>query len=220
MAHLYGPMYRVYGSDFAMVRRIGVFGGSFNPIHIGHLIIAEAAWQEFSLEKILFVPTADTPNKAMHHIDKYMRFHMVALATAGNSHFVMSSIELEREGPSYTVDTIRLLKQNASPDTEFYFIAGTDAVANLPTWKYNKELLESCHFICASRPGDIERVHEAIRYFGPLGKEKIHFLNTPELEISSTILRRLISKNRSVRYMIPDAVIAYIKKENLYKENE
>lgn len=200
-----------------MARRIGVFGGSFNPIHMGHLIIAEAAWQEFSLEKVLFVPTADTPNKAMHHIDKYMRYHMVELAIAGNDHFVMSSVEVDREGPSYTVDTIRLLKQKAPPETEFYFIAGTDAVADLPTWKYNRELLSACHFICASRPGDIDQVHQAVLHFGTLGEKRIHFLRTPELEISSTVLRQLIRANRSVRYMIPDAVIAYIQKEDLYR---
>lgn len=205
------------GSGVSMARRIGVFGGSFNPIHIGHLVIAEAAWQEFALEKVLFIPTADTPNKPMHHIDKCDRYHMVELAVAENPHFQISAIEMEREGPSYTVDTIRLLKQETSADTEFYFIAGTDAIADLPTWKYNRELLESCHFICASRPGDVEKVRQSIRYFGPLGRQKIHFLRTPELEISSTILRGLIRADRSVRYLIPDAVISYLQKKQLYK---
>lgn len=200
-----------------MARRIGVFGGSFNPIHIGHLVIAEAAWQEFALEHVLFIPTADTPNKAMHHIDKYTRYRMVELAVADNPHFIISPIELERKGPSYTVDTIRLLKADAPADTEFYFIAGTDAVADLPTWKYNRELLASCHFICASRPGDVEKVRRSVRYFGALGRQKIHFLRTPELEISSTILRGLIRADRSVRYLIPEPVLAYIQEKQLYK---
>ena len=200
-----------------MARRIGVFGGSFNPIHIGHLVIAEAAWQEFALEKILFIPTADTPNKTMHHIDKYTRYRMVELAIADNPHFEVSPIEREREGPSYTVDTIRLLQETAAPTTEFYFIAGTDAIADLPTWKYNRELLASCHFICASRPGDVEKVSASVRYFGALGRQKIHFLRTPELEISSTILRGLIRADRSVRYLIPDAVISFIQEKQLYK---
>lgn len=200
-----------------MARRIGVFGGSFNPIHIGHLVIAEAAWQEFALEHVLFIPTADTPNKTMHHIDKYTRYRMVELAIADNPHFVISPIELERKGPSYTVDTIRLLQEEAPADTEFYFIAGTDAVADLPTWKYNRELLASCHFICASRPGDVEKVRRSVRYFGALGRQKIHFLRTPELEISSTILRGLIRADRSVRYLIPEPVIGYIREKQLYK---
>lgn len=114
----------------------------------------------------------------MHHIDKYDRYHMVELAVAENPHFQISAIEMEREGPSYTADTIRLLKQEASADTEFYFIAGTDAIADLPTWKYNRELLESCHFICASRPGDVEKVRQSIRYFGPLGRQKFIFTHT------------------------------------------
>lgn len=200
-----------------MARRIGIFGGSFNPIHIGHLVIAEAAWQEFHLEKVVFIPTADTPNKTMHHIDKYARYRMVELAVQDNPHFEISPIELERDGPSYTVDTIRELQRRSIPGTEFYFIAGTDAVADLPTWRYNRELIEACDFICASRPGDEEKIKLSVRYFGALGLKKIHFLRTPELEISSTILRGLIRADRSVRYLMPDAVISYIKNNQLYK---
>ena len=85
-----------------MSKRIGIFGGSFNPIHIGHLVIAEAAWQEFGLEKVLFIPSGDTPNKDMHHIDKHLRYNMVQKAIEGNEHFDISPIEREREGPSYT----------------------------------------------------------------------------------------------------------------------
>ncbi len=199
-----------------MSHRIGVFGGSFNPIHIGHLVIAEAARQEFDLGQVLFIPTGDTPNKAMHHISKYARYRMVELAVEDNPFFSVSPVELEREGPSYTVDTIRLL-QKEMRDKDFYFIAGTDAVADLPTWKYNRELLEACHFICASRPGNEEKLKETVRLFGDLGLRKIHFLRTPELEISSTILRGLIRADRSVRYLMPDRVIQYIKDNQLYK---
>lgn len=200
-----------------MAQRIGIFGGSFNPIHIGHLVIAEAAWQEFHLEKVVFIPTADTPNKTMHHIDKYARYRMVELAVRDNPHFEISPIEIERDGPSYTVDTIRELQSKAAPGTEFYFIAGTDAVADLPTWRYNQELIEACDFICASRPGDEEKIKVSVQYFGEIGIKKIHFLRTPELEISSTILRGLIRADRSVRYLMPDSVISYIKNNRLYK---
>lgn len=200
-----------------MAERIGIFGGSFNPIHIGHLVIAEAARQEFCLSRVIFIPTADTPGKPLRGSDKYARYRMVELAVADNPHFTVSPIELEREGPSYTVDTIRQMKKEAAPGTEFYFIAGTDAVADLPTWKYNRELLETCHFICASRSGDEARIKESVKYFGELGLKKIHFLRTPELEISSTILRGLIRADRSVRYLMPDAVIRYIEEKELYK---
>ena len=116
-----------------MVKRIGLFGGSFNPIHIGHLVIAEAAWQEFGLEKVIFIPSGDTPNKDMHHIDKFDRYNMVKEAVKDNPHFALSPIERDRCGPSYTVDTVHILKEEWGPYYEFYFICGTDALADLPT---------------------------------------------------------------------------------------
>ena len=183
-------MCNYFGSDIVfMAKRIGVFGGSFNPLHMGHLIVAEAAWQEFNLEQVVFVPTGDTPHKNMHHISKIDRFEMVKMAIKENPHFSISSIEIERKGLSYTVDTIKQLHAEWGSEYDIYFIAGTDAVADMPTWKYNEELLDSCHFICASRPSSEERINQAVAYFGKKGCEKIHFLRTPELEISSTILR-------------------------------
>lgn len=201
-----------------MSRRIGIFGGSFNPIHIGHLVIAEAAWQEFSLDKVIFVPSGDTPNKDMHHISKYMRYEMVAKAIEGNSRFAISPIERDRMGPSYTVDTIHMFREQFGKEDQLYFICGTDSIADLPNWKYNVELLKCCEFISASRPGNEEEIIRSVSYFGDLGKEKIHFLRSPELNISSTILRELIAKNKSVKYLIPDAVIQFIQENDLYKD--
>lgn len=201
-----------------MSRRIGIFGGSFNPIHIGHLVIAEAAWQEFSLDKVIFVPTGDTPNKDMHHISKYMRYEMVVKAIEGNSRFAVSPIERDRTGPSYTVDTIHMFREQFGKEDQLYFICGTDSIADLPNWKYNVELLKCCEFISASRPGNEEEIIRSVSYFGALGKEKIHFLRSPELNISSTILRGLIAKNKSVKYLVPDAVIQFIKENDLYKD--
>ncbi len=200
-----------------MGQRIGIFGGSFNPIHIGHLVIAEAAWQEFGLEKVIFVPTGDTPHKDMHHIPKETRYRMVELAVENNPHFAISDIEVRRTGISYTVDTIREFQKSFPGETEFYFIAGTDAVAALPSWKYNRHLLELCHFICARRPGNERNIKETIRYFGDLGHEKIHCLMTPELAVSSTILRHRIELGKSVRYLIPDPVIDLIEQEGIYR---
>lgn len=200
-----------------MEKCIGVFGGSFNPIHIGHLILAESARQEFHLEKVIFIPTGDTPNKDMHYVDKIDRFHMVELAIQGNPYFEISSIEMERTGPSYTVDTIHQVKKMIGDEYKIYFLAGTDAVADLPTWKYNKELLSICDFISAGRPGSTDKLNKSVSYFGELGKERIHFLKMPELEISSTDLRWRIENNMSVTYMIPDAVIKYIKEKQIYR---
>ena len=98
-----------------MVKRIGLFGGSFNPIHIGHLVIAEAAWQEFGLEMVIFIPSGDTPNKDMHHIDKFDRYNMVKEAVKDNPHFALSPVERDRCGPSYTVDTVHILKEERGP---------------------------------------------------------------------------------------------------------
>lgn len=200
-----------------MEKCIGVFGGSFNPIHIGHLILAESARQEFHLEKVIFIPTGDTPNKDMHYVDKIDRFHMVELAIQGNPYFEISSIEMERTGPSYTVDTIHQVKKMIGDEYKIYFLAGTDAVADLPTWKYNKELLSICDFISAGRPGSTDKLNKSVSYFGELGKERIHFLKMPELEISSTDLRWRIENNMSVTYMIPDVVIKYIKEKQIYR---
>lgn len=211
-------MHHDFGSGVIhMVKRIGLFGGSFNPIHIGHLMIAEAAWQEFGLEKVIFIPSADTPHKDMHHIDKFDRYNMVKEAIKDNPRFSISPVERDRSGPSYTVDTIHILKEELGSSYEFYFICGTDALADLPTWKYNRELLSCCHFICASRPGNEEKLRQSVDYFGKLGEEKIHFLLTPELDISSTILRNLLEHHKSVRYFIPDSVISFIESHHLYE---
>lgn len=199
-----------------MAKRIGIFGGSFNPIHVGHLVIAEAAWQEFHLDHVVFIPTGDTPGKSMHDISKEDRYRMTELAIEGNPRFRISPIEVNREGISYTVNTIRTLREELGDSCEMYFIAGTDAVADLPTWKYNRELLESCHFICARRPGSEEKIKNTIAYFGSLGEAKIHCLLTPELAISSTILRDWAAKGKSLRYLMPDAVISYIRERGIY----
>lgn len=203
-----------------MEKRIGVFGGSFNPIHIGHLILAESAWQEFDLEKIIFVPTGDTPNKNMYYVNKVDRYQMVKLAIEGNPHFSISPIEIERGGPSYTVDTIHQIKIALGHGYEIFFLAGTDAVADLPTWKYNKELVASCHIICAGRPGSTDTLYKSVAYFGELGRQKIHFLKMPELEISSTDLRWRIQHGLSVTYMIPEKVITYMKEKEIYRGQE
>lgn len=197
-------------------KRIGVFGGTFNPIHFGHLIIAEAVREEYQLEKIIFIPSAVPPHKQKDVLSAKHRYAMTAVAILNNPYFSISDIEMRRSGPSYTVDTIKELKEIYGDDVEFYFIAGTDTIHELPTWKYIDELLELCHFVGATRPDGSEVIDSVIEYFGDLGKERIHRLQTPELEISSTDLRKRLQEGRSVRYMLPKNVIRYIEENNIY----
>lgn len=198
-------------------KRIGVFGGTFNPIHFGHLIIAEAVREEYKLEKIIFIPSAVPPHKQKNVLCAKHRYAMAALAILNNPYFTISDIEMRRSGPSYTVDTIKELKEIYGDNVEFYFIAGTDTIHELPTWKYINELLELCHFVGATRPDGSEVIDSVIEYFGELGKAKIHHLHTPELEISSTDLRNRLQNGRSVRYMLPKDVIRYIEEHNIYR---
>lgn len=197
-------------------KRIGIFGGTFNPIHFGHLIIAEGVREEYNLDKIIFIPSAMPPHKTKGVLAAKHRYAMVALAILHNPYFMISDIEMRREGLSYTVDTIRALREIYGDETEFYFIAGTDTIHELPTWKYIDELLELCNFVGATRPDGSEVIDSVIDYFGEVGKKRIHRLQTPELEISSTDLRNRLQEGRSVRYMIPKSVIRYIEENNIY----
>ena len=198
--------------------RIGIMGGTFDPIHVGHLAIAEAVREEFSLRQVLFIPANIPPHKQGRRIvpaDK--RLAMVKLATADNAAFTVLDIELKRNGPSYTVDTLDELRRNAPPTDEFYFITGTDAADELATWYKPTEILAKCHIVVTSRPG-VE--FDPDKLAGDLGTgvyEKVHRLTTPRLEISSTDIRRRLAAGRSVRYLLPEAVRKFIYQEGLYQ---
>lgn len=193
-------------------------GGTFDPIHIGHLVTAEAVRMEFGLEKVLFIPAGNPPHKQDSKVtDAVKRYIMTELATCSNPYFYASAIEVERQGLSYTVDTVRALLEQLGQNTEIYFITGADAIAELPTWERIEDLLHICHFVGATRPGIISSLDQVIRHFGPQGRRKIHRLATPELEISSTDIRERIRQNRSIRYIVPESVEQYILKEGLYR---
>ena len=198
--------------------RVGLLGGTFDPIHIGHLMLAEAVRDEYELEQVLFIPAAQPPHKLGRKIspaeDRYM---MTVLATCSNPTFEVSDIEMRREGPSYSVDTVRALLRASGGDTEYFFIAGTDIIREIHTWERIEELLSICPFIAASRPGcrpDVERTRKIL---GDLGVRQIHLLNTPELEISSTDIRERVAAGRSIKYIVPPEVEHYIYKKGLYR---
>ncbi|MBQ5759126.1 MAG: nicotinate-nucleotide adenylyltransferase [Schwartzia sp.] len=202
----------------AVTRRIGIMGGTFDPIHVGHLMTAEAVRDEFGLDKVLFIPAAVPPHKLDQQVtDARHRYLMTVLATTSNPHFDVSSIEMDRPGPSYTIDTIYELRRQYGENTDLFFITGADAIAEIPTWDRIEELLGLCQFIAATRPGFLPNVDNIKEYFGELGSARIHRLETPELEISSTNIRDRLKRGFSIKYIVPPAVEDYIYKEGLYK---
>ena len=202
----------------AVTRRIGIMGGTFDPIHVGHLMTAEAVRDEFGLDKVLFIPAAVPPHKLDQQVtDARHRYLMTVLATTSNPHFDVSSIEMDRPGPSYTIDTIYELRRQYGENTDLFFITGADAIAEIPTWDRIEELLGLCQFIAATRPGFLPNVDNIKEYFGELGSARIHRLETAELEISSTNLRVRLKRGFSIKYIVPPAVEDYIYKEGLYK---
>ncbi len=197
-------------------RRIGILGGTFDPIHTGHLMTADYVMQQLALELVIFIPTGNPPHKSGRVASAHDRYIMTILATSDNPDFRVSDIEVKREGLSYTIDTLQLLREQYGQETEFYFIVGTDATAEIPSWENAHGLLEYCHFVAATRPGFASSVEKVIDFFGEAGKHSIHQIDTPELEISSTDIRNRVRGGRSFKYIVPGSVELYIKKEGLY----
>lgn len=200
-------------------RKIGLMGGTFDPIHHGHLVTAEAVREEFGLDKVLFVPAAQPPHKpGRDFAPAYARLLMAEMATCENCHFEVSQIELKRQGPSYSVETLRELREKHALEAEYYFILGADAINELGSWHNPEELLGLCHFIAATRQGSLLDLPRLRRELGERAvAERIHDLSTPELEISSTDIRRRLREGMSIKYLVPAAVEAYIYKEGLYQ---
>jgi nicotinate-nucleotide adenylyltransferase len=140
------------------------------------------------------------------------------MATYSNPYFYVSAIELERPGPSFTIDTIRGLAAQYGPGTDIYFITGADAVGDLPTWNDIDKLLDLCQFVATTRPGHKSALDDVISFFGAKGRERIHRVTTPELEISATDIRERVKQGRSIRYIVPESVENYILKEGLYRD--
>jgi len=200
-----------------VAKRIGIMGGTFDPLHYGHLVAAEMARNEFKLDKVIFIPTGSPPHKVGRKMtNQELRFQMVQLAIEDNSSFLVSRMEIERIGYSYTVDTLRDLHK-LHPKDELYFITGSDAFREIFTWKDAEHILELCHFIGASRPGfDAEDFLLELKAEHPEYFERMHLLEVPALAISSTDIRSRVKKGQSIRYLLPESVRLYIEKEGLY----
>ena len=197
-----------------MGRRLGVMGGTFDPIHYGHLVTAEEALAQFGLDGVVFVPTGRPWMKEGRSVsaaeDRYL---MTVIATASNPRFSVSRIEIDREGPTYTVETLRALAAD-HPDAELYFITGADAMLEIFDWKEPDGALELAHFIAATRPGyDLTRFEART----PTRHPNVSVMNIPALAISSTDVRSRVSEGRPIRYLVPEGVKTYIDKAALYR---
>lgn len=202
------------------VPRLGLMGGTFDPVHHGHLVTAEEARVQFNLERVLFVPNRFPPHKALNDVtDPEHRHRMTALAVAGNPRFAVSRIEIDRPGPSYTIDTISELRRDHGP-RDLCYITGADAILQIVRgeWERSAELLTLCQFIAASRPGFPIDVHDLRRY-NVTGRllDNLHVIEIPALAISSTDIRARVSTGRPIRYLLPDAVADYIAAHGLYR---
>jgi len=186
----------------------GVLGGTFDPIHLGHLRAAEAAREALGLERVVFVPAAEPPHRPAPAASGLDRFAMVALATASHPAFVVSDLELLRKGPSYSVDTLEALAAR-SPGQRPVLILGSDALADLPGWHRVERVVELARIAVLDRPGSGAAA-------GPTPEGEIERVAAPLLEVSSTEVRRRLSRGLGVRYLVPDAVADYIAKRELY----
>ena len=212
---------------------MGLFGGTFNPIHLGHLRGAEEIREVFNLEEVIFIPSSIPPHKITEKvIEGKHRLEMVKLATSGNPYFSNSDIELSRPGKSYSVDTIQYFRRGYQD--ALFFILGRDAFLEIETWKEFQSLFYLSHFIVMTRPGFQEnrlpsplpetlvpnfRYHPDERVWIHLSGSMLYFREISFLDISSTKIRELIEQGKSVRYLIPTAVEAYIQKHGLYRKN-
>lgn len=190
------------------MRPIGLLGGTFNPIHIGHLRLAEEALEQLTLDKIVFIPCALPPHKGPNGLAPARdRLSLVRLAIQGHPQFEVSDIEVRRGGRSYTVETLRALKRRWGARTELVFIGGADALHGLPHWRQAREILTLCRFAVARRPG----------FSLPRHPRSIASIEMEPLEVEASTLRALIRRGRSIRYLVPERVRMAIERRNLYR---
>jgi nicotinate-nucleotide adenylyltransferase len=191
-------------------RRVGLMGGTFDPIHLGHLVTAEQALFDLRLDEVVFLPAGSPWQKSRTVTSPGHRYLMTALATAGNPSFTVSRLEVDTPGPTYTVDTLRRVRA-ALPGDELFFITGADAILNILTWKDAEECLQLASFVGASRPG-----HDVGDLTAAGLMDRVTVLDVPALAISSSDVRQRFAAGRPVRYLIPREVEEYARKHGLY----
>ncbi|MFW6022332.1 MAG: nicotinate-nucleotide adenylyltransferase [Halanaerobiaceae bacterium] len=200
----------------SQVKNVAIFGGTFDPIHFGHLLIAEQVINEFDLSRIIFMPAGLPPHKTNRNLESGShRYNMVKLAIDNNENFILSGYELKKQGKSYTADTLRYFLKKESLN-KIFFIIGADSLLDIFNWKEPDFLLNNSEFIVARRPGyDIDFFFEDEKY--KLYRDTIHIMETLEVDFSSTRIRKWIQNEKSIKYQLPDIVIKYIYNNSLYR---
>ncbi|WP_407566576.1 nicotinate-nucleotide adenylyltransferase [Streptomyces sp. 184] len=197
----------------AVRRRLGVMGGTFDPIHHGHLVAASEVAARFHLDEVIFVPTGEPWQKSDKAVSpREDRYLMTVIATASNPQFSVSRIDIDRDGPTYTIDTLREL-HGLEPEAELFFITGADALSQIFTWRGAEELFALAHFIGVTRPG--HRLHDP-----GLPEGRVSLVEVPALAISSTDCRERVARDEPVWYLVPDGVVRYINKRRLYHDGD
>ncbi|MET7423080.1 nicotinate-nucleotide adenylyltransferase [Dactylosporangium sp. NPDC005555] len=192
--------------------RVGIMGGTFDPIHHGHLVAASEVADRFGLDQVVFVPTGDPWQKSRSAVsspeDRYL---MTVIATASNPRFTVSRVDVDRDGPTYTVDTLRDLRDTYGPEAELFFITGADALNKILSWKDARDLFDLAHFVGVTRPGfELDASH--------LPADSVSLVQVPAMAISSTDCRRRVEEGKPVWYLVPDGVVQYIAKRGLYRK--
>lgn len=194
-------------------------GGTFDPIHIGHLVTAAEACQQFKLDHVVFMPAGEPPHKDKRKVTAAdHRYLMTMLAVIANASFTVSRMEIESRQTSYTIDTVRRFFQIYGDNLTLFFITGADAILDITTWKDYKELLEGCSFIATSRPGySLEKLRDVLGTAFSVVMDHINLLEVPAMAISSTDIRRRVAEGKTIRYLTPRPVEQYIYKNKLYR---
>ncbi len=198
--------------------KVGVLGGTFDPVHIGHLIIAEAVQVQLRLEKVLFVPAGQPWLKLQHPITPVgYRVEMLRLAILPNLYFELSDVEVERSGPSYTIDTMVELRNRLGAQADLFFILGCDALAQFAEWKEPSKLIQLCKLAVVPRANLAFSALEDLERHIPGITDRVSYVATPIIDISSSQIRERVARGLSIRYLVPDKVEEYIAQRRLYR---
>lgn len=201
------------------MKKIGILGGTFDPVHVAHLIIAEEAKSELGLDRVLFIPAGEPWMKSAQHITPAEhRVAMVRLAIGANSSFAISRVEVDRAGPSYTIDTLEVLAEELGLDTEIFLLLGWDSLATMPSWKEPDRITRMVRLVSFPRPGfsrpDMGRLEAAISGI----QSRLIIMEKPLIGISSSEIRTRIASGKSIRYLVPEKVERYISRKGLYQK--